>query len=71
WAREYILENKLYIKTPQYRQYNNNDIFTIAGKEFIIKISYQDQPKSTATLKKKCNPFTNIQRYAAIRRDAT
>lgn len=51
WAREYILENKLYIKTPQYRQYNNNDIFTIAGKQFTIKINYHESQKSTASLK--------------------
>ena len=53
WARDYILENKLYIKTPQYRQYNNNDIFSIAGHDFKIKIAYHDKPTSTAYLKNK------------------
>lgn len=51
WARKYIIENKLYIKTPQFRQYNNNDIFSIAGHDFKIKIEYRDAKTSTAHLK--------------------
>lgn len=51
WARNYIVENKLYIKTPQYRQYNNNDVFAIGGHEFRIKIEYVDNQNSTAYLK--------------------
>lgn len=51
WARKYIVENKLYIKTPQFRQYNNDDIFSIAGHDFKIKIDYHEKGSSSAHLK--------------------
>ncbi|MBC8046788.1 MAG: M48 family metallopeptidase [Fimbriimonadaceae bacterium] len=51
WAFDYILEHKLYEQKVQIRKYNDGDIFKIQGKEYIIKITYDERNASKGNLK--------------------
>lgn len=51
WASEYIQENNLLEKKSPARNYYDGDIFSIQGRDFLIKINYDEKKASKGKLK--------------------
>ncbi len=51
WAMEYIIQKKLYQPVIKFRAYNDGEIFKIAGKQYLIRIAYDDKIRSKGSLK--------------------
>ncbi|MBC8172975.1 MAG: M48 family metallopeptidase [Chitinophagales bacterium] len=51
WAHKYIIDNKLFDTPVTHRKYDDGDIFSVQGKEYLIRIVYHDKNTSKGSLK--------------------
>ena len=51
WAKEYIVKNELYKPKVTHRLYRDGDMLKVMGKEFTIRLHYEDKETSKGNLK--------------------